>query len=69
MPLSLNNNRGSQARSQDFCWGGGGGVRMSASGVKCRAPQAVLLKEDWKKIDIFISVSNGNYINQPESVC
>ena len=24
----------------------------------------VLLKEDWKKIDIFISVSNGNYINQ-----
>ena len=23
---------------------------------------AVLLKEDWKKIDIFISVSNGNYI-------
>ena len=38
---NISNNLQLQARSQDFCWGGGGGgVRVCASGAKCRAPQA-----------------------------
>ena len=33
-----------QARSQDFCWG----VRMSASGAKCGAPQARAPRGIWR---------------------
>ena len=48
MHLTTQNYNQHQARRQDFCWGGGGGGgRMSASGVKCLAPQARARKGVW----------------------